>query len=365
MIETKKNLEGLESINYRPGCPKNENYGIGLIACGGVTNAHLKAYNQAGFKVNAFYDIYPDNAKAKRDTYYPEAVVCSSLEELLSRDDVVVADIAAHTGARPPLIEQALKSGKHVLSQKPFVHNLDQGEALVKLAEEKGLKLAVNQNGRWSPHWRYMTQLIRKGLIGDITSLAFISEFNHNGPTVKKPEFNDMRHIILYDFAVHWFDILTTFMGDQVADGVEAQIRHATNQKAAPPLLAHCQVQYKNTIASMLFDGNRCHDGYTTTRITGTTGAVGFESIGMNSRLEVEQAECRYRPKLQGRWNPDGFQGTMGELQCAIEENREPENSAKNNLRSLSLTFAAMKSADENRSVVPGEVRSIELYPDK
>jgi hypothetical protein len=37
----------------------------------------------------------------------------------------------------------------------------------------------------------------------------------------------------------------------------------------------------------------------------------------------------------------------MGELLCAIEENREPENSAADNLKSLAIVLAAMKSADE------------------
>jgi hypothetical protein len=38
---------------------------------------------------------------------------------------------------------------------------------------------------------------------------------------------------------------------------------------------------------------------------------------------------------------PDGFWGTMSELLCAIEEKREPRNSARHNLRSLELCFAA------------------------
>ena len=37
----------------------------------------------------------------------------------------------------------------------------------------------------------------------------------------------------------------------------------------------------------------------------------------------------------------------MGELLCAIEENREPDNSAANNLRSLEVCMAALRSADE------------------
>ena len=47
---------------------------------------------------------------------------------------------------------------------------------------------------------------------------------------------------------------------------------------------------------------------------------------------------------------------TMGELLCAIEEDREPENSARENLRSLELCFAALASADSGQPVKPGDV---------
>ena len=65
------------------------------------------------------------------------------------------------------------------------------------------------------------------------------------------------------------------------------------------------------------------------------------------------------KPKIKGAWFPDGFHGTMGELLCAIEENREPTNSARNNLASLALCFAAVASAECGQPVVPGTVRRL------
>jgi hypothetical protein len=42
----------------------------------------------------------------------------------------------------------------------------------------------------------------------------------------------------------------------------------------------------------------------------------------------------------------------MGELLCAIKENREPYHSAANNLASLELCFAALASADSGQPVI-------------
>ncbi len=51
----------------------------------------------------------------------------------------------------------------------------------------------------------------------------------------------------------------------------------------------------------------------------------------------------------------------MGELLLAIEENRQPSNNARDNLRSLALCFAAVQSADSGRAVSPADVRGLAI----
>lgn len=55
----------------------------------------------------------------------------------------------------------------------------------------------------------------------------------------------------------------------------------------------------------------------------------------------------------------DGLAGAMGELLCAIEEDREPSNSTSHNLKSLELCFAAVASADRGAPAIPGEALTI------
>jgi hypothetical protein len=62
---------------------------------------------------------------------------------------------------------------------------------------------------------------------------------------------------------------------------------------------------------------------------------------------------------LEGQWFDDGFAGTMGELICAIEDDREPLNGARENLTSLALTFAAVASRKSGQEVQVGTVRTL------
>ena len=66
------------------------------------------------------------------------------------------------------------------------------------------------------------------------------------------------------------------------------------------------------------------------------------------------------RPKLEGLWFNDGFIGTMGELLCAIEDDREPLNGAAENLRSLAMAFAAVRSRITGKEVRIGAARRLE-----
>src|SRR5690606_26326151 len=135
------------------------------------------------------------------------------------------------------IIEAALQAGKHVLSQKPFVLDLDVGEHLADLADAHGLKLAVNQNGRWAPHFSYMRHAIDADIIGEIATVDFSLHWDHNW--VKDTVFNTIHHLVLYDFAIHWFDMACVFFGGREATRVSAAVQESPSQQASPPLLAH------------------------------------------------------------------------------------------------------------------------------
>ena len=64
-------------------------------------------------------------------------------------------------------------------------------------------------------------------------------------------------------------------------------------------------------------------------------------------------------PRLTTQWFPDGFDGAMSELIIAVEEDREPVNSAADNLHSLALCFAALKSADTGKPVKVGQASGV------
>src|SRR5215475_4710956 len=106
-------------LPYLPRMPQHYRPKIGLVGAGGVTEYHLRAYQKMGLEVAMICDLNLKRAEARRDEFFPEASVCSNLAEVMGRDDIEVIDAALHPEPRIPLFEAAIRSGKHILSQKP------------------------------------------------------------------------------------------------------------------------------------------------------------------------------------------------------------------------------------------------------
>jgi predicted dehydrogenase len=349
-------------LPYRPRDPKCYRPGIALIGCGGITKWHLTAYRQAGYRVVALCDIALDRARGRRDEFFPEAAATDSIHEVLARDDVEVVDITTHPPERPQLLEAALRARKHVLSQKPFVLDLDVGRRLADLADEMGVKLAVNQNGRWAPHFSYIREAARAGLLGSIDAIHCDVHWDHSW--VKGTAFESVHDLILYDFAIHWFDFVQTIMAAEAPQLVYASTTRSATQTIAPALLAQVIIEYESTQATLVFDGFTRFDRLDRTLLVGSQGTIRSEGPNTEQqRVELVTAAGVSRPRLRGSWFPDGFHGTMAELISAIAENREPSHSARNNLASLALCFAAVASAERSEPVQPGSVQQLPTGP--
>lgn len=346
-------------LHYLPPAPRVYRPRIGVIGAGGIVSAHLDAYRTAGWEVAAICNRTLSKAEAKAAEFAPKARVTDRWEDLLSDPAIDVVDITPHPADRLPIIEAALRAGKHVLSQKPFVLDLAEGRRLVALARDNGVKLAVNQNGRWAPHLAYMREAVRRGLIGDVLSAHISIHWNH-GWIAGKP-FEKIDDLILYDFGIHWFDFLRSVIGRR-AKTVFASAAMASGQTAKAPLLAQCLVQMEGGQASLVFDGATPHGPRDTTYIAGTMGSLQSDGpdLGQQS-VSLTTAAGIARPRLTGTWFSDGFRGAMGALLVAIEDDLEPANGAEENLDSLALAFAAIQSRRTGQPVEVGKATRLTL----
>ena len=237
---------------------------------------------------------------------------------------------------------------------------MENGRELVRLAKQQDVHLAVNQNGRWAPHFSYLRNAIKQGLIGDVTTIDFSLQWDQTW-IAGTPAFEDINHLILFDFGVHWFDITNCLMGSRRAESVFAEVQRFDQQVYRPPAIASAIIRYPEAQIRMSFHGHTRLGEEDVTTVVGTQGTLRSRGPGLNDQPEMqvflEGGQCRI--PLEGCWFDAGFDGAMGELLCAIEQHREPNHNAADNLHSLELCFAAVRSADTGLPVTVGVAQTV------
>jgi predicted dehydrogenase len=352
--------------------PEKHDYGIGIIGCGGIVNyAHLPAYRKAGLNVLACYD---QNAEAAEKTAAEHGIpsVARSLDELLENPDIEIVDIAVTPWAQMEIAERALAAGKHLLCQKPFSDSIEKAERIVALAEEAGVKLAVNQQMRWDAGIRVSKQLIEQGAIG-IPADARI-EVSVKTPWHMWPWIVAQEHLEVMFHSIHYHDALRYLFGDPAR--VTAFHKKWPGQPETGETRTLTVFEYDSDLEAIIDTNhhNWSDDFYARFRFLGTegiiTGTLGVLYDYPTGRVDTLSYQPNREPRrwheaqLSTLWIPDAFLGPMASLMDAIASGSEPLTSGRDNLGTLRTVFGAYASAKET-NVVPIINRKSRLRNDR
>jgi predicted dehydrogenase len=358
------------SVASVPPLAKSD-YGIGLVGLGGVANwAHMPAYRKYGFNVVAVADVRPEARELARSKWEVPNVY-ERHEELLEDRRVEIVDLTLHhttqrqtlkeggSGyARLDVLRDAVAAGKKgLLVDKPMADTYERARAMVDAARGSQLRFAVNQNGRWGPAHYVAREVIRAGYVGDVESVMIDCTFPMRFPD------------ILVQMTVHHFDVVRWWVGlERRVDRVYCSFRQP--EAAFSTILA--QLDFAEGARAAVWDNGAgdypmrlspTGDQWHRFRIEASAGTIQgtHQWNPMMPKDEVavlarREPRAWVRPVLTDQFPEAGFRGSMGELMQAITEGREPLNSGQDNLKTLQLVFAAVRSAAERRAVDPAEL---------
>jgi predicted dehydrogenase len=114
-------------------------------------------------------DIYKDERWADRSAAEKHIkVYTNGYSELLDDPNVEAVIIALPLHLHHQAAIDAMRKGKHVLTEKLMAHNIAQCKEMARVAEETGLILAVGHQRHYSILYDNAVEQIKQGLIGDI-----------------------------------------------------------------------------------------------------------------------------------------------------------------------------------------------------
>lgn len=352
------------SVDDRIDLPPKFDYGIGIIGCGGIVNyAHLPAYRSRGLRVLACYD---QNREAAERTAREHGIptVAASIAELLSDPAIEIIDIAITPWAQADVALQAIAAGKHLLCQKPLSDRYPDAVRIVAAARAARVKLAVNQQMRWTAGIRVARQLIEQGALGTPADARI--EVSVRTPWHMWPWIAEREQLEIMFHSIHYQDSLRHLFGNP--ERVLSLHGRFPNQPEVGETRTTTIFDFPGDLTALIDVNhhNWSDDIYARFRFLGTEGIIDG-TIGLlydypTGRVDSLRYQANREPrvwheaKLSTWWIPDAFIGPMASLMEAIQHDSEPVTSGADNLGTLQTVFAAYRSAAEGRFVALSEI---------
>ena len=122
-----------------------------------------------GFELVAAHDPSDESLKRVIDSgYLGHRDVYTDLTEMLTNSNCDAILISNPAEFHAETLQKAVDRGLHILVEKPFVTDIEQGKRIVNAIETKGLTSCVIQNWRYKDVGRRIFQAIRDGQVGRV-----------------------------------------------------------------------------------------------------------------------------------------------------------------------------------------------------
>lgn len=349
--------------------PKNPR-AIVIIGAGGIVHdAHLPAYQKAGFPVVALVD--PDASKAQTlalQNNIPLATPSISEAILFAPKDRIF-DIAVPASALLQVLP-LLPDGAAVLMQKPMGDTLAEAEAILALCRKKRLVAAVNFQLRWAPAMLGAAALRDADMLGKLHDMEV--QVNVHQPWELWQFLSTAPRLEILYHSIHYIDLVRAWFGNpQRVYAKTVRSPRTPNLSATKSVIV---MDYGDWTRAYIAT-NHSHDfgkGLQRSYVQweGTDAAV-HAQMGVNLNYPVgEQDYLEYIAHgsalqslpLRGNWFPDAFIGSMGSLQAFVDGiTQQLPTSVEDAIHTMRVVEAAYVSSEHGGEPLPvlhGELRA-------
>jgi predicted dehydrogenase len=310
-----------------------------VVGAGGVSAMHFDGFRMRPDRIDVVAVVDP--SAERRDwatTTYGVPASFATLTEALQNVDFEVAVVCTPSHVRVDTVRELAAAGKHILVEKPFADGLDEALELVRLTDEAGVQLAVDQNFREHYGFEVARELIQAGRIGRVRVVNH-RELMHR---IDEGWRNQQPHHALMVMGVHWLDGFRRLI-DQDADWLVARTFSSPAIPAIGETDANVQihfgdvtVNYTDSFASWITQWDTIVLGDEgTLHITG--GKIILAGPAGTETFENELGSGENKPLTA--------YGALAGLLDAVETGVEAPNSGRDNLKTVSLIDGAYRSA--------------------
>lgn len=194
---------------------------VAIAGAGMVARLHLDAARRAGAHVVGICASTPERGSQAAESLGLDRAFASA-EELATDAGVDVVHVCTPNSSHRRLTELALRSGKHVICEKPLATTSADADQLVKAAQDSGLITAVPFVYRYHPMAAEARARVRGGSLGSVRLIHghylqdWLSEPGDNNWRVD-PELGGTSRAFA-DIGSHWCDLLEWVTGHRISE---------------------------------------------------------------------------------------------------------------------------------------------------
>ncbi len=158
-------LAQLLHADYGP----NDKIRLGAIGMGimGFNNCRT-ALQLPGVELVACCDLYDGRLTRSKEVFGNEIFTTRNFQEILDRPDIDAVVISTSDHWHDHISIAAMKAGKHVYCEKPMVHHLEEGHAVIKVQKDTGKIFQVGSQRVSSIVYLKARELMASHIIGDL-----------------------------------------------------------------------------------------------------------------------------------------------------------------------------------------------------
>lgn len=182
---------------------------VGIIGFGRMGKFYLEEMQKSGrWEIAYICDTNPRRCELARQLS-PESRITVDPDEIFKDETVQVAGLFALANSRKEQIEKAIRTGKHILSEKPIADTIEKEWEAVRMAENVSLFSTVNLYLRNSWYHNLIRDFIAKGEIGELAILRVC----HLTPGLAPGEGHEYEGPSFHDCGMHYVDIARWYAG--------------------------------------------------------------------------------------------------------------------------------------------------------
>lgn len=305
----------------------------------------------------AFVEPVAENRKAAADKYnLADSEFFNTLEDVKDIEADFVVDVT------PPAVHErialsAFERGWHYLGEKPMSDTFEAARRMVAAATFAGKTLMVTQNYRFGPVPRTTHRVLKEGKIGapGQVTVGFYKAWASRQGT----HYTTMPYPLLTDMGIHHFDMLR-YVLDRAPLRVRAQTWNPAWKWHAGDAGHTAVFEFEGELM-VTHHALGCSVGKQSPwngdwRLEGPDGSLTWEEDRLFFTCDHPRERAAREELSLDEPSLVGQDALLAEFVSALKENRAPECSGADNLKSLAMVFAAIRSAKENRAVEMAEL---------